>query len=84
MKTPGLILNRQVELAKAILIDEDARIERLQTLVSGIGYVLSVLPNTKSEPFHELVQLRYWEKRRRLTMEGIADQLHIAEELHFG
>lgn len=70
-------------LAKAILIDEDARIERLQTLISGIGYVLSVLPNTKSEPYHDLIQLRYWEKRRRLTMEGIAEQLHISRATVF-
>ncbi|MBC2368113.1 hypothetical protein HBP99_05670 [Listeria booriae] len=70
-------------LAKTILIDESIRIDRLQTLVAGIGYVVSRLPDTKSEPYCKLIQLRYWEKRRKLTMEGIAEQLHISRRTAF-
>lgn len=66
-------------LLKTIAIDDDIRIERLQTLVSAVGYVISNLPNTKEEPYMDLIKLRYWEAKRRLTMVGIANELYISE-----
>ncbi|MBC1524809.1 hypothetical protein HB884_11420 [Listeria booriae] len=66
-------------LYKVLEIDDNVRVERLQTLVSAVGYVLSNLPDTLEEPYLRLIQLRYWENKRRLTMIGIANELSISE-----
>ena len=58
----------------AVLMVTHRRIEQLERIVEAIESVVERLPEHKKQ----LVRLRYWDKPRTLTWDGIAMKLHIS------
>lgn len=58
----------------AVLMVTHRRIEQLERIADAIESVVGMLPPEKKK----LVQLRYWDKPRRLTWDGIAEELHVS------
>lgn len=58
----------------AVLLTTHRKIEQLERIVEAIESVVERLPEHKKQ----LVRLRYWDKPRTLTWDGIAMKLHIS------
>jgi len=58
----------------AVLMVTHRRIEQLERIVEAIESVVERLPEKKKQ----LVQLRYWDKPRTLTWDGIALRLDVS------
>lgn len=68
------IINREVE-AKVLRIDKDARLRYLENLILAIDDTVHNLPKEKKD----LVELKYWQKPRCLTVDGIARVLYCSK-----
>jgi len=58
----------------AILLTNHKKLEQLQNIVDAIENVVERLTDDRKR----LVRLRYWDKPRRLTWDGIAAELHVS------
>jgi len=58
----------------ATLLATHRKIEQLERIVEAIESVIEKLPEEKKK----LVKLRYWDRPRRLTWDGIAGELHVS------
>ena len=58
----------------AVLMMSHRKIEQLEHIVEAIDSVLERLPVEKKK----LIQLRYWDKSRNLTWDGVAMQLDVS------
>ncbi|MBP2656206.1 MAG: phage transcriptional regulator, RinA family [Firmicutes bacterium] len=67
----GTSIYRPTE-AKTMRLFTNKRIRRMQQVIEAIERVINMLPEEK----HRLVELRYWQKSRKLTDEGIALELN--------
>lgn len=57
----------------AVLLTSNRLLEQLERVHDAIEAVYNSLPHDKQR----LIRLRYWTRSRRLTWDGIAEQLHI-------
>jgi len=60
--------------AKTIAILTNKRIKRMEQVIRAIEVVIGELPEEKMK----LVQLKYWQRPRRLTDAGIAMELNVS------
>jgi RinA family phage transcriptional activator len=60
-------------LRKATALDSDRKLRNLTNVVEAIEYVWTGLDDTKKQ----LVKLYYWTRPQTLTLEGVAQHLHI-------
>lgn len=58
---------------KAVTLCVDRRLEWMERFVQVVEEVYEQLDDTK----REFMRLRYWSKPRRLTIEGIAYEIHV-------
>jgi RinA family phage transcriptional activator len=67
----GTSIGRPTE-AKMMKLLTNKRIRRMQQIIAAIERVVNLLPPEK----YRLVELRYWQKSRGLTDDGIARELN--------
>jgi RinA family phage transcriptional activator len=58
---------------KATALDTDRKLRSMNEIVQAIDYVWTGLDDTKKQ----MVKLCYWTRPQTLTLEGVAQQLHI-------
>ena len=59
-------------------IDEEMRIERLETIVNAIKRALTYFSNIDNKAYLKFIELKYWNKYEELNMNGISMRIHVS------